>query len=265
LKWPHFLLVMFCIVAYIPSIYAVGTDATAAVGINLVSASIVTYPICAHQDKKQRRGSYTAHTSAHGITQQDLDSQQFIGVPNDWDTNDQYHPVCVTIWRAYLEYQKVYLNLCPIEGSRFHEVHPDLPWNLSRDEPVVFLLMNYLTSNLANGLSNGLHPSSARRTDGTLRSCCWELIRLSLTEDLYNRCEKTNVIPFAYPYNGDSSDVFSDKDVVTIMNAYTKFLRVVFREVSGSVRQSDIFAWWEEGISYVCKKKSQHLLLCPSA
>jgi Tat protein secretion system quality control protein TatD with DNase activity len=61
--------------------------------------------------------------------------------------------------------------------------------------------------------------------------CCWELIRLSLTEDLYNRCGKTNVIPFAYPYNGDSSDVFSDEDVVTIMNAYTKFLHVVFREV----------------------------------
>jgi hypothetical protein len=201
------------------------------VGINFVSATIVTSPICVHQSKKQQLDN-TAHTTANVITLQDLDNQQFIGVPKDWDTNDEYHPVCVTIWRAYLDFRKVYIDLCPIEGSKFHEVYPHLPWRLPRDKPVVFLLMNYLTSNLANAMSNGLHPASARRSNGTtLRLCCWELIRLSLTEDLYNRCGKTNVIPFAYPYNGDSSDVFSDEDVVTIMNAYTKFLHVVFREV----------------------------------
>jgi hypothetical protein len=212
---------MIYIFAYIPSISAVGTDATtAAVGINIVSTTIVTSPSCVYQNKKQRLGN-TAHTTDSVITLQDLNSQIFSGVPNDWETKDLYHPVCVKLWRAYLVYRKVYIDLCPIEGSKFHE----------GDKPVVFLLMNYLTSNLANAMSNGLHPANARRTNNTLRSCCWELIRLSLTEKLYNRCAKTNVIPFAYPYNGDSSDVFSDEDVVTIMKAYTKFLLVVFREV----------------------------------
>jgi hypothetical protein len=177
LKLPHILLVMICIFAYIPSISAVGTDATAAVGINIVSTTILTSPSCVHQNKKQRLGN-TAHTTDNVITLQDLNSQIFSGVPNDWETKDLYHPVCVKLWRAYLVYRKVYIDLCPIEGSKFHEVYPHLPWHLPRDKPVVFLLMNYLTSNLANAMSNGLHPANARRTNNTLRSCCWELIRL---------------------------------------------------------------------------------------
>ena len=98
-----------------------------------------------------------------------------------------------------------------------------------------------MTSNLANSVSGGLHPACATCTDGTLWSCCWELIRLPLSATLYkDLCGKANFTPFAYPYNGDSTDVFSDEDVDSIMAAYREFLLVVFEVVSGDDGQTHL-------------------------
>ena len=88
------------------------------------------------------------------------------------------------------------------------------------------LWLNFCPERLVNALAEG-HPASALRTDGSLRSDCWELVHLSLGECFWLCC-KLNIWPFAFPYGGKPTDVYSKENIALIEAAYAKFVRTVF-------------------------------------
>lgn len=171
------------------------------------------------------------------ITKDHLSEQDPVSVPKDWDTPGLYHPVCISIWTQWLVFVRVIINMRTKDESSLHLVPPELPWTLKNDLPVVFLLVNYMPTNLTNLVKGSLHPASAERSNGLLRSCCWQLINQSIGPVLYkHRCGKANFTPFAFPYNGESTDIFSDEDVRTIMAVYRHFLHHVFLTVGSTNR-----------------------------
>ena len=93
--------------------------------------------------------------------------------------------------------------------------------------------MNYTPNELTKSVNDGLHPASAERLDGSLRSNCWDFIRISIGNKLYkDRCGKGNFTPFAFPYNGDCTNIFLEKDVCKIMVEFKEFLLHVFDSAS---------------------------------
>ena len=89
--------------------------------------------------------------------------------------------------------------------------------------------MNYTPNELTKSVNDGLHPASAERLDGSLRSNCWDFIRISIGNKLYkDRCGKGNFTPFAFPYNGDCTNIFPKKDVREIIVEFKEFLLHVF-------------------------------------
>ena len=181
------------------------------------------------------------------MSSEHLSKQDPASVPKDWDLLGKYHPMSVSIWQKWLDFVPVFVGMRTKDGSRLYLVPPELPWTLAPNQPVVFLLMNYMTTQLTNAMNGNLHPASAKRSDGSLMSCCWELIRLSVGEDLYEeRCGKAEFTPFAFPYNGESTDIFSKGDVDIIMKEYKKFLDHVFTTVGST-------------------DKSRRMLLCSQA
>jgi hypothetical protein len=114
------------------------------------------------------------------ITEEQLSAQDPSNTPEDWNTPGKYHPDCVAIWTAWLIFVQVFLDKQTIDGSVLHLVPPLLPWRASHDVRVIVLLMHYMPSQLTNSVKGDLHPASAERSDGSLRSNCWELVQQSV-------------------------------------------------------------------------------------
>ena len=93
--------------------------------------------------------------------------------------------------------------------------------------------MHYMPTQLTNSVKGDLHPASAERSDGSLRSDCWELVCQSVGEELYKKlCLKMNFSPHAHPHNGKRTDIFSKEDSLVIMESYQVFLLFVFNTVA---------------------------------
>jgi len=122
------------------------------------------------------------------ITEEQLSAQDPSNIPKDWNTPGKYHPACLAIWTAWLNFVPVFLDKQTIDGSVLHLVPPLLPWDASHDVKVIVLLMHYMPSQLTNSVKGDLHPASAERSDGSLRSNCWELVQQSV-----GYCTRINV------------------------------------------------------------------------
>ena len=167
------------------------------------------------------------------ITEEQLSAQDPSNIPEDWNTPGKYHPACVAIWTAWLNFVPVFLDKQTNDGSDLHLVPPLLPWNAPHDSSVIVLQMHYMPTQLTNSVKGDLHPASAKRSDGSLRSDCWELVRQSVGEELYEElCVKTNYSPWAHPHNGKHTDIFSMEDSLAIMESYQGFLMFVFNTVA---------------------------------
>ena len=80
------------------------------------------------------------------------------------------------------------------------------------------MLMHYMPTQLTNSVKGDLHPASAKRSDGSLRSDCWELVRQSVGEELYKKQSlEMNFSPHAHPHNGKRTDIFSTEDSFVII------------------------------------------------
>jgi len=167
------------------------------------------------------------------ITEEQLSAQDPSNILEDWNTPGKYHPACVAIWTAWLNFVPVFLDKQTIDGSVLHLVPPLLLWNAPHDSSVIVLLMHYMPTQLTNSVKGDLHPASAKRSDRPLRSDCWELVRQSVGEELYEElCVKTNYSPWAHPHNGKCTDIFSMEDSLAIMESYQGFLLFVFNTVA---------------------------------
>jgi hypothetical protein len=128
---------------------------------------------------------------------------------------------------------QVFLDKQTIDGSALHLVPPLLPWDAPHDSSVIALIMHYMPTQLTNLVKGDLHPASAKRSDGSLRSNCWELVRQSVGERLYEEeCVEMNYSPWAHLYNGKRTDIFSMEDSLAIMESYQGFLLYVFNTVA---------------------------------
>ena len=124
----------------------------------------------------------------------------------------------MSIWRKWLVFVKVFIGKQTNHGYNLHIVPQELPLNLSPEIELVYLLMNYMPNQLTNSVNDGLHPASAERSDGSLRSNCWNFIRISIGNNLYkDQCGKGNFTPYAFPYNGDCTNIFLKGGVSKIM------------------------------------------------
>jgi hypothetical protein len=167
------------------------------------------------------------------ISEEQLSAQDPSNIPEDWNTPGKYHPACVAIWTAWLNFVPVFLGKQTIDGSVLHLVPPLLPWDAPHDDNVAALIMHYMPTQLTNSVKGDLHPASAKRSDGSLRSNCWELVRQSVGEELYEElCVKMNYSPWAHLYNGKRTDIFSMEDSLAIMESYQGFLLYVFNTVA---------------------------------
>jgi hypothetical protein len=125
------------------------------------------------------------------ITKKQLSAQDPSNTPEDWKTPGKYHQVCVAIWAAWLQFVQVFLDRQTNNGSVLHLIAPLLPWDTPHGSLVMGLLMHYMPTQLTNSVKGDLHPASAERSDGSLRSNCWELVRQSVGNRLYkNQCVK---------------------------------------------------------------------------
>jgi hypothetical protein len=167
------------------------------------------------------------------ITEEQLSAQDPSNITKDWNTPGKYHPVCVAIWTAWLNFVPVFLGKQTINGSVLHLVPPLLPWDAPHDEDVAALIMHYMPTQLTNSVKGDLHPASAKRSDGSLRSNCWELVCQSVGVREYEElCLKMNYSPWAHLYNGKRTDIFSMEDSLAIMESYQVFLLFVFNTVA---------------------------------
>ena len=167
------------------------------------------------------------------ITKEQLSAQDPSNIPKDWKTPGKYHPVCVAIWKAWLNFVPVFLKKQTNDGSVLHLVPPLLPWDAPHDNPVIGLLMHYMPTQLTNSVKGDLHPASAERSDGSLRSDCWELVCQSVGEELYKKLFLKMIFsPHAHPHNGKRTDIFSKEDSLAIMEYYQVFLLFVFNAVA---------------------------------
>jgi hypothetical protein len=167
------------------------------------------------------------------ITEEQLSAQDPSNITKDWNTPGKYHPVCVAIWTAWLNFVPVFLGKQTINGSVLHLVPPLLPCDAPHDEDVAALIMHYMPTQLTNSVKGDLHPASAKRSDGSLRSNCWELVCQSVGVREYEElCLKMNYSPWAHLYNGKRTDIFSMEDSLAIMESYQVFLLFVFNTVA---------------------------------
>ena len=51
------------------------------------------------------------------ITKEQLSAQDPSNIPEDWNTPGKYHPACVAIWTAWLNFVPVFLDKQTIDGS----------------------------------------------------------------------------------------------------------------------------------------------------
>ena len=187
------------------------------------------------KDKKKAKKKTMSLSSVVGarITEEQLSAQEPSNIPEDWKTPGKYHPVCVAIWKASLNFVQVFLDKQTNDGSVLHLVPLLLPWDAPHDSPVISLLMHYMPTQLTNLVKGDLHPESAERSDGSLRSDCWELVCQSVGEELYKiLCFKMNFSPHAHPHNGKRTDIFSTEDSLMTMESYQVFLLFVFETVA---------------------------------
>ena len=61
------------------------------------------------------------------ITEEQLSAQDPSNIPKDWKKPGKYHPVCVAIWKARLNFVQVFLDKQTNDGSVLHLVPPLLP------------------------------------------------------------------------------------------------------------------------------------------
>jgi hypothetical protein len=152
--------------------------------------------------------------------------------PHNWEEEGKYHPSLVYIWKSWLNFIPVFDGKQTVDGSTLRLVSPSLHWSdqLNLDNKGIFtLLMHYMPTQLSNSLSNDLHPATAARLNGDLRSTCWQLVCQSVGKhDYEERCVKLNFSPYAFPYNGSQADIFSNDDVHEMMDSYFHFLVTVF-------------------------------------
>jgi len=173
--------------------------------------------------KKKAKKKAMSLSSAVGanITEEQLSAQNPSNIPKDWKTPGKYHPVCVAIWKTWLNFVAVFLDKQMKDGS------------ILRGNKVIGLLMHYMPTQLTNSVKGDLHPASAECSNGSLRSNCWELVRQSVGERLYEKqCVKMNLSPWAHPYNGKRTDIFSMEDSLMKMESYQVFLLLVFNTVA---------------------------------
>ena len=155
--------------------------------------------------------------------------------PDDWNTSSRYNPGLVRIYQAYLDFlDKANIeSLRLVPGALLYLVKPVLPW-YSPDQSnlrLCALVMHYLTTTEANGYKNDetLHTAHSIKTDGHLRSSCWQLLRASIGDEGYfSNSIKVEVCPVAYPYGKDINQVFADAhESEQLLNQYSKFLETV--------------------------------------
>ena len=114
-------------------------------------------------------------------------------------------------------------------GSFLNLLPPLLLWNAPHDSSDIGLLMHYLPTQLTNLVKGVFHPASAERSNGFLRSNCWELVPQTVGYGLYKiPCVKMNFSPWVHPYNGKHTEIFSTENSFKIMESYQVFLLSVF-------------------------------------
>jgi hypothetical protein len=206
---------------------------------------------------KKSRAEQDSSVSSVKITKEQLSAQDPSHIPDDWDTPGKYHPVCVAIWMAWLVFfVQVFVNKQTIDGSTLHLVPPLLPWEAHPEILLVCLLMQYMPTQLTNSIKGGLHPGSAEHSNGPLLSSCWQLAHQSIGSSLYkDGCVKINVSPWAHPYNGNCTEIFTIEDSLEIMEAYQVFLLLVFDAVArthlcSQAVQNQVMALYKGGSSF---------------
>jgi hypothetical protein len=114
------------------------------------------------------------------ITKEQLSAQDPSNIPDDWDTLGKYHPVCRAIWTAWLVFMLVFVDKRMINGSTLHLVPPLLPWEAHPEMSLICLLMHNMPTKLTNLVKGCLHPASAKHSNESLLSSCWQLVRQSV-------------------------------------------------------------------------------------
>ena len=149
--------------------------------------------------------------------------------PEDWEAGN-YRDELKEIYTAWLVFV-VFLSAVPtLTGGCVIPIGIWLPWN-DPDQKTLKLLMfilNFCPTSLVGPLK-GRHPAAVRTLYDELLSATWEFVSLSIGPELYRRCGKMNATPFAYPYGGKPTDVFSKENVNAIMVEYAKVIKVVIK------------------------------------
>lgn len=136
----------------------------------------------------------------------------------------------VAVWEHWLKVKKIILSKTPKDGMKVIVPDPLLPWYAPLDVlaavQVKVLWLNYCPERLNNALK-GDHAAGSYRSDGSLKSECWQMKLESLGAGLYSLCIKINAIAYLIPYGGKKTDVFFQRDVDDIDAAYAEFTRYI--------------------------------------
>ena len=107
------------------------------------------------------------------ITEEQLSAQDPSNIPEDWNTPGKYHPACVAIWTAWLNFVPVFLDKQTNDGSDLHLVPLLLPWNALHDSSVIVLLMHYMPTQLTNSVKVDFHPGKFfSALQDSFQTCC---------------------------------------------------------------------------------------------
>ena len=194
--------------------------------------------------------------------------------PSDWTDHDKYNPILIQIWALWLVFWKIARDIPTIQNRPVKFIPPWLPWHAPAlvSAPLLVLWLHFCPTRLENSLG-GRHPAAATWHEGFLPlvSDTWELVRLALGP-VYWRTIKLNVIPFQFPYGGQPTDVYTEKNYKRLMDAYREFVKGVVAIVDSNMfcsigamerMKRDVFAGKAAFDRFIKKYRSKFLSLKP--
>ncbi len=104
---------------------------------------------------------------------------------------------------------------------------PILPWYVNKKpHGYCAFIMNYSTLQSSSIYKNGGNCSDYIQSNDQMTESCWQLPRLSLGDEFFNKSLCSNFWPFVYNHKnqqGKSEDIFCPGDLTEIMVHISKF------------------------------------------
>ena len=149
--------------------------------------------------------------------------------PDDWKVEGRYDERLQQIWAQWLLVEKEIKSRPTMNGAKPRINGPCLPWYKPIKKKLFSQCMAYLTLQESNiYVKRGGHTSNVVKTeDGHLSSSCWDLVRMSQTDEIYFDSLRMDLDPIAYKKDCKPTDIYAEEHWDAIMIQQYNLIKLV--------------------------------------